>query len=49
MAVGILGGATRVHPSARACLKLVGVETAGELAEIIVSVGLAQNLAAYAD
>jgi hydroxymethylglutaryl-CoA reductase len=46
MAVGIVGGATRVHPTARACLKLMGVKTASELAEIIVSVGLAQNLAA---
>ena len=46
MAVGIVGGATRVHPVARACLKLLGVTTAGELAEIITSVGLAQNLAA---
>ncbi len=46
MAVGIVGGATQVHPVARACLKLMGVTTAGELAEIVVSVGLAQNLAA---
>jgi hydroxymethylglutaryl-CoA reductase len=46
MAVGIIGGATKVHPSARAALKLMGVRTAAELAEIIVSVGLAQNLAA---
>ncbi len=46
MAVGIVGGATRVHPGARAALKLMGVTTAAELAEIIVSVGLAQNLAA---
>ncbi len=46
MAVGIVGGATRVHPMAKACLKLMGVETARELAQIIVSVGLAQNLAA---
>lgn len=46
MAVGIVGGATKVHPGARAALKLMGIETAGELAEIIVSVGLAQNLAA---
>lgn len=46
MAVGIVGGATRVHPTARACLQLLGVGTARELAEIIVSVGLAQNLAA---
>jgi hydroxymethylglutaryl-CoA reductase len=46
MAVGIVGGATRVHPSAKAALKLMGVKSAAELAEIIVSVGLAQNLAA---
>lgn len=46
LAVGIVGGATRVHPGARAALKLMGVKTASELAEIIVSVGLAQNLGA---
>jgi hydroxymethylglutaryl-CoA reductase len=46
MAVGIVGGATKVHPGAQAALKLMGVSTAAELAEIIVSVGLAQNLAA---
>jgi hydroxymethylglutaryl-CoA reductase len=46
MAVGIIGGATQVHPTARAALKLMGVQTAAELAGIIVSVGLAQNLAA---
>jgi hydroxymethylglutaryl-CoA reductase len=46
LAVGIVGGATRVHPTARAALKLMGVASAAELAEIIVSVGLAQNLAA---
>ncbi len=46
LAVGTVGGATRVHPGAKACLKLMGIRTARELAEIIVSVGLAQNLAA---
>lgn len=46
MAVGIVGGATKVHPAARAALKLMSVSSASELAEIIVSVGLAQNLAA---
>ena len=46
MAVGIVGGATRVHPAARAALRLMNVTTAAQLAEIIVSVGLAQNLAA---
>jgi len=46
LAVGTVGGATRVHPAARAAIKLMGVRSAAELAEIIVSVGLAQNLAA---
>ncbi len=46
MAVGIVGGATKVHPGAQAAVKLMGVKTASELAEIIVSVGLAQNMAA---
>jgi len=46
MAVGIVGGATRVHPGAQAGLKLMGVNTSEDLAQIIVSVGLAQNLAA---
>ena len=46
MAVGSVGGATKVHPGAQTALKLMGVKTARELAEIIVSVGLAQNMAA---
>ena len=46
MAVGTVGGATRVHPVARAALELMGVTSARHLAEIVVSVGLAQNLAA---
>ncbi|MCC6500941.1 MAG: hydroxymethylglutaryl-CoA reductase, degradative [Anaerolineales bacterium] len=46
LAVGIVGGATKVHPVAQAAIKLMNVKSAGELAEIIVSVGLAQNLAA---
>ena len=46
MAVGIIGGATKVHPAAQAAVKLMNVKTASELAEIIVSVGLAQNMAA---
>jgi hydroxymethylglutaryl-CoA reductase len=46
MAVGIVGGATKVHPGARAALAMMQVTTANQLAEIIVSVGLAQNLAA---
>ena len=46
MAVGTVGGATRVHPTAQTALKILGVSSARELAEILVSVGLAQNLAA---
>ena len=46
MAVGIVGGATRVHPTAKANLKLLGVKTATELGEVMAAVGLAQNLAA---
>lgn len=46
MAVGIVGGATRVHPLAQLALRILGVSSARELAEIIVAVGLAQNFAA---
>jgi hydroxymethylglutaryl-CoA reductase len=46
MAVGLVGGATRVHPTAQAAIKILKVKTARELAEVIVAVGLAQNLAA---
>jgi hydroxymethylglutaryl-CoA reductase len=46
MAVGIVGGATKVHPAAQMAIQLMEVKSANELAEIIVSVGLAQNMAA---
>ena len=46
LALGTIGGATGVHPGARDALALMGVERAQDLAEIVVSVGLAQNLAA---
>jgi hydroxymethylglutaryl-CoA reductase len=46
MAVGTVGGATKVHPVARVAMKILGVTSAAELAQIIVCVGLAQNLAA---
>jgi len=46
LAVGIIGGATKVHPMAKICLKILGVKTAKELAEIMAAVGLAQNFAA---
>ena len=46
LALGIVGGATRVHPTAQVALRILGVRNAGELAEIVAAVGLAQNLAA---
>lgn len=46
LAVGIVGGATRVHPTTQFALQLLGVGSASEFAEVIVAVGLAQNLAA---
>jgi hydroxymethylglutaryl-CoA reductase len=46
MAVGIVGGATASNPIAKLAVKVLGIKSAKELAEIIVSVGLAQNLAA---
>ncbi|OYT30457.1 MAG: hydroxymethylglutaryl-CoA reductase, degradative [Thermofilum sp. ex4484_79] len=46
MAVGLVGGATRVHPIARIALKILGVKIASELSEVMGAVGLAQNFAA---
>lgn len=46
MAVGLVGGATKIHPAAQAAVKMLGVNSAAELGEIIASVGLAQNFAA---
>ncbi len=46
MAVGLVGGAAKVHPAAKANVKITGVKTAVELAEIMGAVGLAQNFAA---
>lgn len=46
MAVGTIGGATKVHPVAKIALKILGVKTATELAEVMGPVGLAQNFAA---
>jgi hydroxymethylglutaryl-CoA reductase len=46
MAVGLIGGAVKTHPIARIAIKILGVKTANELAEVCTAVGLAQNLAA---
>ncbi len=46
MALGLVGGATKTHPAAQAALRILDVNSANELAEVIASVGLAQNMAA---
>ncbi|WP_333827177.1 hydroxymethylglutaryl-CoA reductase, degradative [Pararhodobacter sp.] len=46
MALGLVGGATRTHPAAQTALRVLGVRSAQELAEVTVAVGLAQNMAA---
>ncbi len=46
MPVGLVGGATKTHPLARVALKMLGVKSAEELGEVVVAVGLAQNMAA---
>lgn len=46
LAVGTVGGATRVLPTAQVALKILGVQSARELSEVMAAVGLAQNLAA---
>lgn len=46
MALGIVGGATKTHPSAQAALALMDIQSAQELAQVVVAVGLAQNMAA---
>ena len=46
MAVGLVGGATKVHPIAKISVKMLKVESATELGEVIAAVGLSQNLGA---
>lgn len=46
MAVGLVGGATKIHPAAQAAVKILGVKTAAELGQIIAAAGLANNMAA---
>jgi hydroxymethylglutaryl-CoA reductase len=46
VAVGLIGGATAVHPTAKANVKLLGVQGAQELAHVLAAVGLAQNFGA---
>lgn len=46
MAVGLVGGATKTNPIARAAVKILGVKTATEMGEVFAALGLAQNFAA---
>jgi hydroxymethylglutaryl-CoA reductase len=46
IAVGTVGGVTKVHPQAQICLQLLGVQSACELAQVVAATGLLQNLAA---
>ncbi|MEP6906815.1 MAG: hydroxymethylglutaryl-CoA reductase, partial [Pseudoxanthomonas sp.] len=46
LALGLVGGATKTHPTAQAAVKLLAVKSAVQLAEITAAVGLAQNMAA---
>ncbi len=46
LAVGTVGGSLRVNPTAQLCIKILGVKTSGELAQVMAAVGLAQNFAA---
>ncbi|MBL8571668.1 MAG: hydroxymethylglutaryl-CoA reductase, degradative [Phreatobacter sp.] len=46
MAVGLVGGATKTHPAARAAVRLLGVQSAQELAQVVAAVGLSQNVGA---
>jgi hydroxymethylglutaryl-CoA reductase len=46
LAVGLVGGATKVHPTAQVCVAILGVTTAVEMARVFCAVGLAQTFAA---
>ncbi len=46
MAVGLIGGAVKTHPTAKVVMKILGVKSANEFAEVLAAVGLAQNLGA---
>jgi hydroxymethylglutaryl-CoA reductase len=46
MPVGIVGGSIQLHPIVKITHKMLNVSSAAELAQVIVAVGLAQNLGA---
>ncbi len=44
--LGIVGGVTTLHPTAKMCLRMLNVKSAEELSRICAAVGLVQNLGA---
>ncbi|UCC21132.1 MAG: hydroxymethylglutaryl-CoA reductase, degradative [Promethearchaeota archaeon] len=46
LALGIIGGMTKIHPMARISLKILNVKSANELSQVAAALGLAQNVAA---
>ena len=46
MAVGLVGGAVRIHPGAQANVALLGIKSANDLAKVMAAAGMAQNLGA---
>ena len=46
LSLGIVGGATRIHPVAQLALKIMGADSAEKLSRMVAAVGLAQNFGA---
>lgn len=46
LALGLVGGATAIHPMSKLIIRILGVKSARELSEIVAAIGLGQNLAA---
>lgn len=46
LALGVVGGSIERNPFAKLCLKILNVKASSDLANIVASVGLAQNFAA---
>ena len=46
LALGIIGGMTKVHPMAKIALKILNINSSSELSQVAAAVGLAQNVAA---
>ena len=46
LSLGIVGGATRIHPVAQIALKIMGADSAEKLSRMEAAVGLAQNFGA---